>query len=209
MNHFDRKNHWDNFYNTKPLDQSSWYQPVPDTSLAIMDLLQIPLTARIIDVGAGDSFFVDYLLDRGYRNITVVDISEAAVKRAQQRLATRSGMVKWIIADAADFHPTEEYDFWHDRAAFHFLTLDEEIKKYIDSAQKHIRPGGYLVIGTFSENGPEICSGIHIRQYSEKSMTQVTKSFFEKVNCFTVDHHTPSGSIQNFIFCIFRRFINA
>lgn len=201
----NRKEHWENIYRTKKPDEVSWYQPTPTTSLEFVKQFSIPTTAKIIDIGGGDSFFVDSLLDLGYRNITVLDISEAALDRAKQRLGDRAGKVKWMVADAATFKPDEQYDFWHDRAAFHFLTNDREIENYMDTVRKSITPEGILVIGTFSENGPKKCSGIEIRQYSETSMTDRLKKFFEKIRCITVDHTTPFDTIQNFIFCSFRK----
>jgi len=202
---FDRKKHWEKIYQTKSLDEVSWFQQVPSTSLDFVNQFNLSKTAKIIDIGGGDSFFVDHLLNLGYQDITILDISEQAVERAQKRLGTRANKVKWIIADAANFHATEKYDLWHDRAAFHFLTDEKEIKSYLNTLSKGIKPEGILVIGTFSDQGPEICSGIKIKQYSEKTMTDQLKHFFYKINCITVDHKTPSGSIQNFIFCSFRR----
>jgi len=109
------------------------------------------------------------------------------------------------VADAAAFNPTEQYDFWHDRAAFHFLTQDQEINNYIDTIREHLNPAGVLVIGTFSEQGPKKCSGIEIKQYSEITMTERLQKFFKKVRCITVDHKTPFDTIQNFIFCSFKK----
>ena len=113
--------------------------------------------------------------------------------------------MKWIVSDAAHFKPTERYDFWHDRAAFHFLTSETEIENYIQTISKGIKPEGVLVLGTFSEQGPTKCSGIEIKQYSEHTMTQRLTQFFDKVKCITVDHRTPFDTIQNFIFCSFKR----
>jgi trans-aconitate methyltransferase len=158
MEHLDRKKHWENIYQTKDLKDVSWYQPTPTTSLDFLKQFNIPTTAKIIDIGGGDSFLVDHLLDLGYTDLTVLDISAASLDRAKQRLGDRATKVKWIVADAATFKPTEQYDFWHDRAAFHFLTQDQEITNYIDSIQKSIKPTGVLVIGTFSEQGPKKCS---------------------------------------------------
>jgi len=165
----------------------------------------VPTTAKVIDIGGGDSFLVDHLLDLGYQDISVLDISAAAIDRAKQRLGERAKNVKWIVADAATFRPTEKYDFWHDRAAFHFLTNEPEISNYLQTAQENINPLGVLVIGTFSEQGPKKCSGIEIKQYSETSMTDRLNMFFEKIKCITVDHKTPFETIQNFVFCSFRK----
>ena len=205
MENFDRKKHWETIYQTKELKDVSWFQPTPETSLNFLKQFNIPITAKIIDIGGGDSFLVDNLLDLGYQDITVLDISAAALDKAKQRLGDRAGKVKWIVADAATFRPTEKYDFWHDRAAFHFLTQEQEIESYLDTVQKSIQPTGVLIIGTFSEQGPKKCSGIEIKQYSETTMTERLTKFFEKIRCITVDHKTPSDKIQNFIFCSFRK----
>jgi ubiquinone/menaquinone biosynthesis C-methylase UbiE len=205
MEHLDRKKHWENIYQTKDLKDVSWYQPTPTTSLNFLKHNNIPTNAKIIDIGGGDSFLVDHLLDLGYTDLTILDISAASLDRAKQRLGDRSTKVKWIVADAASFKPSEQYDFWHDRAAFHFLTQEQEITNYIDTIQKSIKPTGLLVIGTFSEQGPKKCSGIEIKQYSETTMTDRLEKFFKKVKCITVDHQTPFDTIQNFIFCSFKK----
>lgn len=205
MNDFDRKKHWEHIYTTKELCDVSWYQPTPATSLDFLKQFNIGKSAKIIDVGGGDSFLVDNLLQMGYEDITVLDISAASLERAKKRLGDKASKVKWIVADASTFQPTEQYDFWHDRAAFHFLTQDKEIDNYILTIQKHLDPKGILVIGTFSEQGPKKCSGIEIKQYSEISMTERLQKFFEKVKCITVDHKTPFDTIQNFIFCSFKK----
>lgn len=208
MENFNRKKHWENIYQTKQLNEVSWFEPTPETSLNFVKQFYIPKTAKIIDIGGGDSLLVDYLLDLGYQDVTVLDISEAALNRAKERLGDRAKRVKWIVADAATFKPAEKYDFWHDRAAFHFLTNETEIENYIDTVQQSISPNGVLVIGTFSEQGPKKCSGIEIKQYSERTMTDRLKMFFEKVKCITVEHKTPFNTIQNFIFCSFRKLLS-
>ncbi len=205
MENFDRKKHWENIYQTKELKDVSWFQPTPETSLDFIAQFNVPATAKIIDIGGGDSFLVDHLLYRGYQDITVLDISEAAIERAKQRLGDRAEKVKWLVADAAKFQPTEQYDFWHDRAAFHFLADEQEISNYLETARRSMKPSGVLVIGTFSEQGPKKCSGIEIKQYSENSMTERLKNFFEKIKCITIDHKTPFDTIQNFVFCSFRK----
>ncbi|MCF8294177.1 MAG: class I SAM-dependent methyltransferase [Chitinophagaceae bacterium] len=205
MENFDRKKHWENIYQTKELKDVSWFQPTPETSLDFFKQFNVPDTAKVIDIGGGDSFLVDHLLDLGYKDISVLDISAAAIDRAKERLEDKAKNVKWIVADAATFKPTEKYDFWHDRAAFHFLTEEQEISTYLQTAQENINSTGVLVIGTFSEQGPKKCSGIEIKQYSETTMTELLKKFFEKIKCITVDHKTPFDTIQNFVFCSFRK----
>lgn len=205
MKNFDRKNHWENIYKTKELKEVSWYEPTPQTSLDFIRKHNVAKTAKVIDIGGGDGFLVDHLLDLGYQDISVLDLSETAINRAKERLGMRATKVKWIVSDAATFKPTERYDFWHDRAAFHFLTDENEILNYIKTASQNITPDGILVIGTFSESGPTKCSGIDIKQYSENSMTERLNEFFEKIECVPVDHRTPFGTTQNFMYCSFKK----
>jgi len=201
---FDRKKHWDKVYQTKNVDEVSWYQPTPSTSLEFIEELQIPLSAKIIDIGGGDSFLVDHLLDLGYQDISVLDISQEAIEKAKNRLGMNSEKVSWIVADAADFQTEQKYDFWHDRAALHFLTDEEEIESYFETLKSSLNPGVHLLIGTFSENGPEKCSGLTVQKYSDDTLSHLLSDGFEKTKCLTLDHETPSGSRQNFLFCSFR-----
>jgi ubiquinone/menaquinone biosynthesis C-methylase UbiE len=205
MKDFDRKKHWEDIYQTKQLNEVSWFQPKPETSLDFFKQFNVPTTAKVIDIGGGDSFLVDHLIELDYQDITVLDISEAALDRAKKRLGSRASQVNWIVADAATFKPTEKYDFWHDRAAFHFLTQKKEITSYLETIQQNLKSSGILILGTFSDQGPKKCSGIEIKQYSETTMTEKLKMYFEKIQCITVDHKTPTGTSQNFIFCSFRR----
>ena len=205
MENFDRKNHWETIYQTKEFNDVSWYQPTPETSLEFITQFNLPKTAKIIDIGGGDSFLVDYLLDLGYQDISVLDISASAIEKAKLRLGEKSNKVKWIVTDITLFKPTEQYDFWHDRAAFHFLTTETDISTYLDTSRDAIRSTGIMIIGTFSEQGPKKCSGIEIKQYSESSMTERLKNIFEKINCITIDHKTPFDTIQNFVFCSFKK----
>jgi ubiquinone/menaquinone biosynthesis C-methylase UbiE len=201
----NRKAHWENVFKTKPLEEASWYEVVPETSLSFFKESNISKSAKIIDIGGGDSYLVDNLLKLGYKDITVLDISEVALDRAKQRLKDQSKKVKWIVADAADFSPPENYDFWHDRAAFHFLIDEQSIRNYIEIVQKHLNKNGHLVVGTFSENGPKKCSGLEIKQYSETTMTNQFKTHFEKIKCIKIDHKTPFDTNQNFVFCWFKK----
>jgi len=197
------KVHWETVFATKQPHEVSWTQETPETSISYFQAANLPKTAKIIDVGGGDSKFVDYLLANDYEDITVLDISKHALDRAKARLGEAAQKVTWIESDINDFKPSETYDFWHDRAAFHFLTDVNAIQSYAKTVAAH---ADQLVIGTFSVNGPLKCSGLTIQQYDETSM----KSLFEGVGfsaivCEFVDHTTPSGTIQNFIFCSFKR----
>ncbi|WP_339755033.1 class I SAM-dependent methyltransferase [Algoriphagus aquimarinus] len=198
-----RKQHWENIYQTKDFKDVSWYQEKPETSLEFLQKFNVPLDAKIIDCGGGDSYFVDNLLSLGYQDITVLDISEKALDRAKQRLGDQASKVNWIVSDATSFQPSDKYDFWHDRAVFHFLQ-DNEVAQYLDTIKANLNPNGHLVVGTFSVNGPTKCSGITITQYSEKSLSEKIEKYLKKIYCFTVDHLTPSKSVQNFVFCSFQ-----
>lgn len=199
----NRKAHWENVYATKQPHEVSWTQARPETSLTFIHNCGLPKSAAIIDIGGGDSRLVDYLLDEGYENITVLDISEKALERAQSRLGERAAMVKWIAADITGFQPHTQYDIWHDRAAFHFLTTPEQINKYLTIARQAIT--GYLILGTFSTHGPKKCSGLDITQYSEDSLEHLLTNNFQKIYCVTEDHTTPFNTTQNFLFCRFKR----
>lgn len=205
MESLERKNHWENIYDSKNIEQLSWYQPMPHASIGFLSQLGIPKEAQIIDIGGGDSFFVDHLLDLGYENVTVLDISDKAIEKAKSRVGKQGKTVNWMVSDVVDFRPQAKFDFWHDRAAFHFLTDPMEIDKYVELVGQAIRQNGYLVIGTFSEQGPRKCSGIQITQYSEEKLTALFEPHFEKISCKILDHHTPFDTVQNFIFCSFRR----
>lgn len=197
--------HWDKLYKTKAEDEVSWFQPYPKTSIEFLELFQLPLSAKIIDIGGGDSHFVDVLLDKGYQNIWVLDISATAIERAKKRLGERASKVHWIVSDVTDFVAPVEFDFWHDRAAFHFLTTEDNIYKYISIAEDAIKQNGYLILGTFSENGPKKCSGLEIKQYSETSLSARFEVAFDRIKCIEEDHKTPFNTIQNFLFCSFRK----
>jgi len=205
MDKHERKQHWETIFETRKPTDVSWYQEAPEPSLSIFRGFNLPKTAKIIDIGAGDSFFVDSLIKLGYRDITVLDISAKALERAKKRLREDAEKIEWIVSDVTEFQPGARYDFWHDRAAFHFLTVEEEIEKYVSTLKRAVAKDGYLVIGTFSENGPKKCSGLEISQYSESSLAACLGKDFQKLECRTIDHETPSGAVQNFLFCSFRR----
>src|SRR5690606_214666 len=169
----DRKEHWEKVYGSKPLHACSWYEAVPAASLTWIRVSDLPLDAHIVDVGGGDSLLVDSLLDRGFANITVVDISRRALDRARMRLGPRSDLVQWIESDITRYEPDGYFDLWHDRAAFHFLTRGEDVNRYADLAARAIRPEGRLIIGTFSPDGPKSCSELPVQSYSEESMYSV------------------------------------
>lgn len=198
------KDHWETIYITKAPNEVSWTQEVPAVSLDFIDMLKIPLSAKIIDIGGGDSKLVDCLLEKGYTNLSVLDISEAAIRRAQERLGPDSKKVKWIVSDILDFSPKEKYDLWHDRAAFHFQTDSAQIERYLNIVKNAV--DGVVIVGTFSLDGPKMCSGLEVKQYDEEGMkAKFEKSNFKNVECKREDHITPAGSVQNFVFCSFMK----
>ena len=202
----DRKKHWETVYETKKPDQVSWSQEIPKTSLEFIHSFGLEKTAKIIDIGGGDSKLVDYLLDEGFENVTVLDISAKSLEKARNRLGEKANKVNWIVIDITEFEPNMTFDVWHDRATFHFLTTPEQKKKYIKTVRKSI--SGFLTIGTFSQNGPERCSGLEIKQYSEEELTSELKDGFDNIKCVTEDHLTPFDTTQNFLFCSFKRLLN-
>ena len=197
------KNHWEKIYQTKRSDQVSWTQDIPQTSLDFINSFGLAKSSNIIDIGGGESKLVDYLLEEGFENISVLDISEKALEKAQDRLREKASKVNWIVCDILEFEPTTSFDVWHDRATFHFLTTPRQVEKYLLTARNSVN--GYLTIGTFSENGPNKCSGLEIKQYSEEKLTAELNKGFDKIRCITEDHTTPFNTTQNFLFCSFKK----
>ena len=201
------QNHWNKIYETKQPNEVSWTQDIPITSLNFINSFNLSKDAKIIDIGGGDSKLVDFLLEDGYENLTVLDISEKAIQRAKIRLGKKADKIKWIISDINDFEPQQNYTVWHDRAAFHFLTTPEQVTRYISTAKKAVT--NFLTIGTFSDSGPKKCSGLDIKQYSEILLQAELSSAFEKIKCITEDHKTiifnPYGDLNHFLFCSFKK----
>ena len=198
------KEYWDSIYDSKATHQLSWFQVLPKTSLDFIHSFNLPKTAKIIDVGGGDSKLVDILLDEGFENITILDVSGSAISKCRERLGARANRVKWIEKDVCDFKPDSCYDLWHDRATFHFLTGKTQIEYYMKLAKESV--SGYIIVGTFSNNGPLKCSGLEVKQYSQDQLTErFQNNGFEKFKCVTEDHKTPFGTMQNFTFCSFNK----
>ncbi|MGB2224460.1 MAG: class I SAM-dependent methyltransferase [Polaribacter sp.] len=196
------KKHWENVYQNKTPEQVSWTQKFPKTSLDLIAQFDVDLSSKIIDVGGGDSHLVDFLIDEGYENISVLDISSKAIERAKDRLADKEQNIHWIISNILDFMPETKYDVWHDRAAFHFLTSKKDIESYVKIVSQF---ANHIVLGTFSKNGPLKCSGLPISQYNAEDLQALLKSDFELVSSHYEDHTTPFDTQQNFLFCSFRR----
>lgn len=202
----NRQQHWQKVYKTKQAHEVSWTQDLPKTSLEFIHSFRLPKTASIVDIGGGDSKLVDFLLDEGYEDITVLDISEEALNKSKKRLGNKASKVKWLVSDVTEFKPDRKFDIWHDRATFHFLITEEEVKRYLDIASKSVK--GYLTIGTFSDKGPHKCSGLDVKQYTEDSLSETLNKEFDKIRCVTEDHITPFKTRQNFLFCSFKKHLN-
>jgi ubiquinone/menaquinone biosynthesis C-methylase UbiE len=200
-----QREHWEYIYRTKKTEELSWSQEIPLTSLDLIHQLPLAKSDALIDIGGGESKLVDFLLEEGYENITVLDISSGALERAAKRLGKRAGYVKWIHQDITGFSSDNRFDLWHDRAVFHFLVSSDQIASYISIARKLIKSNGFLIVGTFSDKGPEKCSGLPVRQYTEASLVAAFSDGFEKTSCIREEHITPFGTSQQFVYCIFRR----
>jgi ubiquinone/menaquinone biosynthesis C-methylase UbiE len=201
----DIKSHWDNIYNSKSENELSWFQEYPKMSMSFIESLDLSKTANIIDIGGGESHFADALLEQHYQNIWVLDISTKAIDKAKKRLGKKASSINWIIGDITAFDIDLKFDLWHDRAAFHFLTEENQIEQYIAQANNKTTSNGYLVLGTFSEQGPQKCSGLRVKQYSESSLSVLFEEGFERISCMQEDHITPGNMSQNFLFCSFKK----
>jgi ubiquinone/menaquinone biosynthesis C-methylase UbiE len=198
-----RKSHWESIYATNATPVLSWYQPHPRRSLHLIARTHLPKNAKILDVGGGDSLLVDDLVARGYTDLTVLDLSKAALDRARGRLeAAATGRVTWWEGDILEENlPREEFDIWHDRAVFHFLTTQEDRDSYIASVQRAVRPGGNVIVATFAEDGPTRCSGLPVERYSAVELHGTFGSAFRLLGSEREVHHTPSGVEQTFTYC--------
>jgi SAM-dependent methyltransferase len=201
----DRKAHWENIYATKGEAAVSWFQESPVPSLELLELVGARPSSAIIDIGGGASRLVDCLLARGFENITVLDLSATALASARARLAGKGGKVKWIAADATEWRPPENYDVWHDRAAFHFLTREEEQNAYVQRLRQALRRGGHVIIGTFAPDGPEKCSGLPVARHDAESLSAILGAGFVLVDSRRHEHATPWQAVQKFQFSTFRR----
>lgn len=199
------KSHWETVYNTKKPTEVSWYQNDPATSLGLIVSTKINFDQKIIDVGGGASILVDTLLEKGFKDITVLDISLKAIQYAQKRLNQNAQKIKWIEADITEFEPPQRYDLWHDRAVFHFLTDLQDRKQYLRIMEKALQPDGYVIIGTFSLDGPLKCSGLDVERYDVQKMKEELGSSFELVKSVDEVHMTPWNKEQKFLYCYFRR----
>lgn len=201
----ERKAHWEDVYRTKAPEAVSWYQPHAGRSLDLVRELAPDRRAAIIDVGGGASPLVDDLVSEGFSDLTVLDLSGAALAEARQRLGALAAGVHWVEADALEVHlPQASVDLWHDRAVFHFLTSTDDQRRYVEQVRNAVKPGGHVVMATFAEDGPTQCSGLTVQRYSPESLRTVFGPGFQLVHTSRETHVTPAGTEQAFIYCVFQ-----
>jgi 2-polyprenyl-3-methyl-5-hydroxy-6-metoxy-1,4-benzoquinol methylase len=205
MNETSRQDHWEKVYTTKGEEQVSWFQETPAPSLQLIELASASPHSAIIDIGGGASRLVDSLVSQGYEDVTVLDLSAAALGSARSRMGEEAARVTWINADVTVWEPTRTYDVWHDRAAFHFLTEAKDQTVYVARLRRALRVGGHAIIGTFALDGPERCSGLVVSRYDANRLSTTLGSDFEMIDTRRHEHTTPWGAIQKFQFSTFRR----
>jgi SAM-dependent methyltransferase len=205
MNDLSRQDHWDKVYTTRGENQVSWFQETPAPSLELIGLVGAIRSSAIIDIGGGASRLVDCLVGQGYEDVTVLDLSAAALASAQSRLGDKANRVKWIAADVTAWEPARVYDLWHDRAAFHFLTESADKAAYVSRLKAAVKPGGSVIIGTFAPDGPERCSGLIVSRYDPAGLAATLGCGFELIDTRRHEHTTPSGAAQRFQFSTFWR----
>ena len=201
----DRSAHWENVYLTKGEAEVSWFQDNPATSLDLIRAATPDHGAAIIDIGGGASRLVDALLQDGYRDVSVLDLSANALDATKKRIGRAASIVDWIVADATTWQPAKIYDIWHDRAAFHFLTDPRDRAAYVERLRSAVAPGGHVIIATFAPDGPEKCSGLPVQRHDSASLAAELGREFELVETRSETHHTPWDSTQAFQFSRFRR----
>jgi 2-polyprenyl-3-methyl-5-hydroxy-6-metoxy-1,4-benzoquinol methylase len=205
MSDVSRKTHWERVYTTKGEREVSWFQENPVPSLELIGLAGLPTDAAVIDIGGGASRLVDALAERKIGKITVLDLSAVALDAARERLGEKGADVKWVVADVTTWEPSQTYDVWHDRAAFHFLTDASDRSAYVGNLKKAVRPGGHVIIGTFASDGPERCSGLPVMRYDAGDLGAILGTGFDLMDSRRHDHTTPWGAVQRFQFSTFRR----
>ena len=201
----NKKEHWESVFSQKQQTEVSWHQPVPKSSIDFFESNSVPKDATIIDVGSGDSYFIDYLVNNGYQNVYALDIPEHALNRLKIRLGDKANRVNWIVSDVLDFKTPVTFDYWHDRAAFHFLSDSNDVDKYVSITTNYIKPNGKMMLATFSDSGPLKCSGINVKQYSKDELANQFSNTFEKIKCVDEVHPTPFNTTQNFTYCSFKK----
>lgn len=198
----DPQSHWEKVYQTKHPTEVSWYRPHLDVSLQLIEDAARDRDARVIDVGGGESTLVDDLLARGYRDLSVLDVSSTALAVAKERLGDKADKIRWLCGDVTTFaFSRQHYDVWHDRAVFHFLTDVKDRAAYVRQVAQAVRPGGHVVVATFGPEGPTKCSGLDVVRYDPSALHEEFGPCFKLMKHRTELHRTPAGSIQQFTYC--------
>ena len=201
----DTKRHWENVYTTKAPDAVSWYRRHLETSLALIERAADACESSIIDVGGGESTLVDDLLLRGYKNLTVLDVSQTAIEITRKRLGSAAEQVRWLVGDIVEIElEPYAYDLWHDRAVFHFLTTPERRLAYVRQVTRAVKPGGQVIVSTFGPEGPTKCSGLEVMRYDAESLHGEFGGRFRLVESSKELHQTPLGTKQQFLYCYCR-----
>lgn len=199
----NNKAHWEAIYETKKPHEVSWFQREATISLALIDRVAPASTSAVIDVGGGASTLVDGLLAAGYRNVTVLDLSSAALAEARRRLGPAGAAVNWLEADVLEADlPQRAFDVWHDRAVFHFLTAGTDRARYLAQVRRAVQPGGHLLVATFAQDGPTRCSGLPVARYTPGALHQEFGAGFRLLESVREEHVTPSGTKQAFVYCL-------
>jgi len=201
----DTKTHWEKIYTTTAPDSVSWYRAHLDTSLALIERAADARSASIIDIGAGESTLVDDLLLRGYKNLTVLDVSQTAIEVTKKRLGSMAEQVRWLVADISEVElKPHSYDLWHDRAVFHFLTTPAQRLAYVRQVTRAVKPGGHVIVSTFGPEGPMKCSGLEVMRYDAESLHDEFGARFRLIESSKELHQTPFGTTQQFLYCYCR-----
>jgi 2-polyprenyl-3-methyl-5-hydroxy-6-metoxy-1,4-benzoquinol methylase len=199
----DANTHWDTVYRTKAPDAVSWYRPHLEHSINLIQRVAPDISASIIDVGGGESTLVDDLLEKGYRNVSVLDISPTAIEVARKRVGELARHVTWLVADVTQaMLPSHFYDVWHDRAVFHFLTTQEERTAYVQRVAESMKLGGHVIVATFGPEGPTKCSGLDVVRYDAESLHAEFGRHFRLMDSAKELHQTPFGTTQQFLYCL-------
>jgi SAM-dependent methyltransferase len=194
----DTAEHWDTLYSQRTPTTLTWFQEHPAVSLALFDALGVRSDQAVLDVGGGTSTLVDVLIGRGFRDLSVLDVSQTALDQARQRLGNSAALVSWLRQDVLTWRPRRRYDVWHDRAVFHFLVEETQRGAYVAAMHAALAPHATVVIGTFAADGPQRCSGLPVARYDPDDLAAMFGDQFEIVESRREEHHTPTGAIQPF-----------
>ncbi len=197
------KEHWETFYQQQVSSEANWYQDYPQLSLQFIESAGVAIDQPVLDVGAGTSLLVDNLLLKGFEKLSVLDISETAVKQSRQRLGLKADSVEWHVADVRTFKSPQRFALWHDRAVFHFFVNETDRQAYLEVMKATLQPNGHVVLATFAQHGPEYCNGLPVQRYDATGLEEALGSDFDLIESWPEEHITPNGGVQPFIYALF------